>query len=163
MKPCLYLIASVLVLGLFSCSDDEEPISPLAGTWENRVFVDSLDRWIVETLEIGRDTSVQMSVTVRNSEDGSDLGYRSIFQSKGGIQQDVLSFSNSLDFVLEPVHGVRPIYVPKSELILAVVERTFASASVDISSNREEMDFQPLCFNVFKDHCPESKKFIKVD
>ena len=76
MKKYFPFALVAVFAALISCTENEEPISPLIGTWESRGFVDSLDLWFVETMEFKNDSVFDLTLTVRDTEIESTLGYR---------------------------------------------------------------------------------------
>lgn len=148
---------------LISCTEKEEPVSPLVGTWENRIFVDSLDVWFVETLEIKNDTLFDNFQTVRDTEDGPDLGYRFFSEARYSFEGNIFSFYASSDFYMYGIADSRPLFMPKSKLGPVMVERFSESAELTLSSNFKEMDYQYICPEVFEEYCPDNKRFVKVD
>lgn len=78
MKNYLPFALVVLFATLISCTENEEPISPLLGTWEKREFVDSLDLWFVDVMEFKNDSIFDLTSIVRDMETGPTLGYRMV-------------------------------------------------------------------------------------
>lgn len=158
-------IALVAVFAvLVACTENEEPVNPLIGTWENREFVDSLDVWLVETIEIKSDNVFEQYITVRQTEKGVNLGYRSLSQglySKVGIELD-LRFMN--DFNYRNALNVDDLFAPKEELRQIEIFRIFSSARVHLVSNHKELEYQIICDEPFigSASCEETRKFTKV-
>lgn len=163
MKKCI-LFALVIVLGtLISCSEDDKPINPLIGTWESRVFVDSLDVWFVETIEIKNDSLYSIAETVRETESGPDLGYRLYVESFYELNGKIFSLGPWNSYTIVRQGSQEPLFVSKSELDPVIVEKVYSSAEVTISSDLRQMDFLPICKGVFEEYCPNIKKFLKVN
>lgn len=164
MKKYFHFALLAIFAVLISCSEKEEPVSPLVGTWENRVFVDSLDVWFVETLEIKNDSLVDIIETVRPTETGPDLGYRLFMETKYSLEGEIFSYDYSNGNVISRFWETDPLFVPKSELRPTVFDFVISeSAALSFSTDFREMDFQPICYSYFEDDCLESKKFVKVD
>lgn len=76
MKVSL-ILASVLLIGLVSCNQDEEllPTTTISGVYENAIFNPDLDFWYVNTYTFIQDGSFEQSSTVRETQKGPDLGF----------------------------------------------------------------------------------------
>lgn len=150
---------------LISCTEKEEPVSPLVGKWENRVFVDSLDFWVVETFEIKNDSVFEHSITVRQSENGANLGYRSFSEGKYLQAGNDVSLNFLAEYMYRQRENSEVYYVPKNELGPVIVERIFSSVKITLNSNLDELNYQINCFPPFDKSpvCEEIRLFIKVE
>lgn len=142
MKSIFYLIVLVFVIGLVGCSEEEEPRSPLIGTWESRVYVDSLDYWFVESYAFKNDSIFDIEWTVRNTETGPDLGYRMTAASWYELEEDTFKYYYS-DVLME----FESLYVPKEELKPAIVDFfRIPQATLTFSQDRRQFELQVGCF-----------------
>ena len=148
---------------LISCTENEEPVSPFIGTWENRVFVDSLDVWFIEKFVIKNDSLVDIEETIRETETGPDLGYRLFMETKYTLEDNLFSYDYSYGFTIRRVPNIDHLFVPKNELGPANFDFVlYQSGKLTFSSDYREMDFLPICPS-FRTGCPASKKYVKVD
>lgn len=163
---CLFVLA-VCAASFYSCTDSEEPMSPLIGVWENRVYVDSIDYWIVETYDFVNDSTYDITVTVRESEMGNDLGYRFVSRGWYDLQADNFQYYYSYALMIEN-HFVASInadkvYAPKEELMAIVIDFfRKPTANLTFSSDRKQFEFLDECLDIMSE-CPSSKTYIKVD
>lgn len=163
MKNYFVLTLIAVFATLISCSEKEEPASPFVGTWENRVFVDSLDVWFVEKFVIKNDSLVNIEETIRETETGPDLGYRLFMETKYTLEGKVFSYDYSHGYIIARTFKIDPLFAPKNELRPVVFDFVlYQSGSLTFASDYREMDFLPICYPFLTD-CPESKKFEKVD
>lgn len=169
MKAFFYLAAFVFVLGLVSCSEEEEPISPLIGTWENRVYVDSLDYWFVESYSFKNDSVFDIEITVRQTESGPDLGYRMISTSWYNLDNNTFKYYYayalthfSVDSEALPVY-----YAPKEELSATIVDFFgIPEGELTFSPDKKKFEFQENCLKLDPSmECIQfpSKEYIRVD
>lgn len=158
----LVAIISVLV----SCAENEEPISPLMGTWENRNFVDSLDLWFVETMEFKNDSIFDLTQSFRNSEMGQDLGYRLMATSWYNFKDSTFKYYYSEGIFHFSTPRNPALYVPKSELRVGVIDIfRIPEGVLTFLSNGKKFRFQEDCFVVNPNNpCIQlpPKEFIRV-
>jgi hypothetical protein len=148
MKNIFPFAILALIAALFSCTDSEEPASPLIGTWEKRQFVDSLDLWFVDVMEFKNDSIFDLSSIVRETETGPTLGYRLVTTSWYNLDGNTFTYyySDGL-FYFGHLDGKAPLYVPKSELRPGVIDFFRKPEGVlTFSSDRRIFQFQPNCF-----------------
>ncbi|WP_192347723.1 hypothetical protein [Algoriphagus sp. Y33] len=137
----------------FACDKDNEELpNRLVGTWENRYFVDSVDYWVVNTLEFKNDSVYQFRTTVRDFETGPDLGYRSYYDD--GYEWDGSTFIYSPDLTSWIDYREEDFYVPKEELVDGIVDYfRIPTATISFVDNRTKM--------IFQEDCPE--EFLPCD
>lgn len=154
------------IVALVSCTDNEEPVGPLAGTWEHRVFVDSTDVWLVETIEFKNDSIFDMNVTVRNSETGPTLGYRMITTSWYNLEGDIFKYYYADVLMYFGIEENAPMYVPKSELRAGIVDFfRIPEGILTFSNDRRKFQFQENCWDINADvDCFKfpTKEYIRV-
>lgn len=158
--------ALVATLAAFiSCTENDEPRNPLIGIWEHREFVDSLDVWYVETLDFKNDSVFEQYLTVRQTEEGANLGYRQYSEAKYSQDAERVSFRFFSEFMFRTVEDSDILFVPKNELGPVIVERIYSAFNFKLQSNLKEMDYQIICFAPFEDSpvCEEKSRFIKVN
>ena len=150
----------LFISGLISCTENEKPVSPLVGTWENRVFIDSLDVWFVETMEFKNDSIFDLNITVRESETGPDLGYRFMTTAWYSLGKNELTYYYSncswLNF------GERRIYGAQKDLVNGVVD-FFQRPKVEflLSPSRKSFILPQGCLALFS-VCGPNREFIRV-
>ncbi len=160
------LLAVLLISISFVSCDDVEDKSPnqLSGTWEDRFYVDSVDYWVVNTLEFKPENQYQFRTTVRQTETGSDLGYR--FYYDDSYEWDGETFSYSPDLASWIDHREENFYVPKEELNAGIIDYArMPTASLIFEENNTKMIFQENCpEDILPCEDPfESKEYIRVD
>lgn len=163
---CLFVLA-VCTASFYSCTDSEEPKFPLMGAWENRVYVDSIDYWIVETYDFVNDSTYDINVTVRESEMGDDLGYRFISRGWYDLQADDFTyyFSDALmiDNSFVASNNADKVYAPKEELVAVIIDFfRRPTANLTFSADRKKFEILDECMESMSE-CPSSKTYIKVD
>lgn len=169
MKLLFFLTAVGFVLTLVSCSEEEEPISPLIGTWENRVYVDSLEYWFVESYMFKNDSVFDLTETVRQAETGPELGYRLISTSWYNLEMGIFKYyySDALFFFGGGSEVPRKYFVPKEELNLGIVDFFgIPEGKLTFSADGRKFNFQENCIQLNPDQeCLQlpSKEFVKVD
>ena len=162
-----FAFALVAVLTtLSSCAENEEPLSPLVGTWENREYVDSLGLWFVETLEFKNDSIFDLTKSVRDSETGPELGYRLVAPAWYNLEGNTFKYYYSYAFIhfssdVDPV-----LYVPKSELKAGVVDIfRIPEGVLTFMDNQNKFQFRENCFGLNpKDPCVQlpTKEYVRV-
>lgn len=158
--------ALLAVFSVFiSCSENERPVNPLVGVWENREYVDSLSVWFVETLHFKNDSVFEQSLTVRQSEKGENLGYRWFSEGVYTQEANEISFNFFLEYKFHQKDGSEIIFEPKNKLGQVLIERIYSAFRVDLQSDFKEMDYQIICITPFDKFpvCEEVKRFIKVN
>lgn len=169
MKSVFYLIGLVFALGLVGCSDEEDPRSPLIGTWENRVFVDSLDYWFVESYSFKNDSIFDLELTVRQTETGPDLGYRMISTSWYDLEGSTFKYyySDALIYFGIDSEGLMKYFAPKEELKPGIVDFfRIPEGTLTFSSDGSKFEFEKDCFQPNPDmECIQFplKEFVKVN
>ncbi len=161
---------SLFSLLLLSCSftacddDNEELPNQLVGTWENRSFVDSVNYWVVNTLEFKNDSVYQYRTTVRDSENGPDLGYRFFYDDNYEWNGNTFTYSPDLAAWID--HREEDFYVPKQELLAGIIDFFgIPTAAISFRDNRTKMIYQENCPKEFLpcDVPFESVEYIRVD
>ncbi|UCS91671.1 hypothetical protein KZP23_13025 [Echinicola marina] len=85
MKNLVLLI--LLIIPLFSCKDDIEPLGiHFNGTYEWTNFAEEDGGWYVHSLVFQDNGDLERWITIRESEYGDDLGYRSIMRGTYELQ-----------------------------------------------------------------------------
>jgi len=114
----LFLALFAIVFGFSSCQEDDELLpTQLEGVWEERSFVDSLDYWVVNTIDFDRNGTYQARTTVRDSENGPDLGHRFYFDTKYDWDTKILTYFPNEGYFL----NTSKFYTPKAKLVLAIM------------------------------------------
>ena len=165
MKSIFLILAIICSVSIVSCADSEEPVSPLIGDWENRVYVDSLDYWFVQSYRFVNESTYDIIETVRRTEGGEDLGYRLI--TRGWYDYKGEDFTYYYDDVLMLEDYYRrdgnEFFAPKDDLRAVVVDFfRHPIASLTFSSDRKQFVFQDECLD-YVDECPVSKTYIRVN
>lgn len=157
-KP--FLLVAVFA-ALISCAESEGPQGPLVGTWENRVFVDSLDVWFVETMEFKNDSIFDLNITVREFEKGPDLGYRFKTTAWYSLSKNELTYYYSdcswLNF------SEQRLFADEEDLLLGVVD-FFDRPKVELlfSPSRKSFILPQGCLALFS-VCGPNSEFIRVN
>lgn len=150
MKKYLPFALVVVFATLISCTENEEPLSPLIGTWEKREFVDSLDLWFVDIMEFKNDSIFEISGVVRDSETGPTLGYTLVATSWYNFDGNTFKYyySDALIHFYFPMGEEDAVrYVPKSELKPVIIDFFRKPEGVlTFSSDRRIFQLQPNCF-----------------
>lgn len=170
MKKLLLILGIVLLSSplMFSCDSDQddEPLGPLIGEWENRVYVDSLGLWSVETLDFLTDSTYQLRQTFRDSEFGSDLGYRIIYNFDYLLEGEIIDYLLIDGFEVYKYHhpDEGPLYAPLEELREFVLDLSSGDdyAEWSLSENQLELDLSFSCPS-YDGNCPILKKYKKSD
>lgn len=153
MKKYLPFALFAAFSAFISCTENEEPASPLLGTWEKREFVDSLDLWFVDVMEFKNDSVFDLTGIVRAAETGPTLGYRLLTTGWYNLDGETFTYyySDGL-FYFGPVDGDSPFYVAKSELRPGVVDFFRRPEGVlTFSSDRRMFQLLPNCFSFNED------------
>lgn len=161
MKKNFPLVFVAAFAAFISCAENEEPVSPIVGTWENRVFIDSLDVWFVETMEFKNDSIFDLNITVRELETSRDLGYRFKTTAWYSLDDNQLTYyfsgSSWLDF------NEKRIYVAQKDLVNGFVD-FFRRPKVEfqLSSDRKSFTLPEGCLALFS-VCGINRQFVRVD
>lgn|GEM_PF-2066615 len=166
MKKLLLLLGIVLLSTplIFSCNSDqdEEPLGPLIGEWESRAYVDSLGLWSVETLDFLTDSTYQLRQTFRESEFGSDLGYRFIYNFDYHLENEIIDyqFIDGFEVYMFPHPDIGPLYAPFEDLREFLIDFSFGDtyAEWSLSENQLELDLSFSCPS-YDGNCPVLKKY----
>jgi len=169
MKTLSSVLYALLILSLFSCSENEEPRSPLIGTWEKRAYSDSLDVWFVESYQFKNDSIFDLTATVRKTEIGETLGYRIITTSWYNLDGDIFQYyySDALIY-FGGGEGDRSFYGTKEDLKPGVIDFfRIPKGEISFSSDFSQFTFQPDCWkpNPENEECFEFplQTFVRVD
>ncbi len=170
MKKYLPFVLLAAFSSFASCTENEEPVSPLLGNWEHREYVDSLDVWIIETMEVKNDSIFDLKVTVRDTETGPTLGYQMITTAWYDLAgetfryyyADGLYYFGSIDDIEDPI-----LYVPKEELTPGIVDFfRIPEGVLTFSEDRRSFQFQPDCLIINTENdCIQFplKEYIRVN
>lgn len=166
MKKYFPFALIALLTVFISCTEDEEPMGPLIGIWEHREFVDSLDVWMVESMEFKNDSIFDINMTFRDSETGPELGYRLSATSWYNLEGDTFKYYYS-DALLHFEYGEdAKLYVPKEDLKPAIVDFfRIPEGVLSFSADRRRFQFQENCLVINPDiDCFQSpkKEYIRV-
>lgn len=167
MRYLSLLILACCAISLFSCTDPEEPRSPLIGTWENRNYSDSLDVWFVESYSFRNDSLFDVTSSVRTTEIGEELGYRLTATSWYNYEGDIFQYYYADAMIHFGGGENEPLYVPKQDLKPGIVDFfRIPKGKLTFSSDLRQFTFQEDCWNVNDDNdCIEfpSQTFVKVN
>ncbi|SEF77563.1 hypothetical protein [Algoriphagus boritolerans] len=169
MKKYLPFALVALFATLISCAENEEPVSPLIGTWEKREFVDSLDLWFVDIMEFKNDSIFEISSIVRDSETGPTLGYTLVATSWYNLDGDTFKYyySDALMHFYLPGQDDAVLYVPKAELKPVILDFFRKPEGVlTFSSDRRMFLLQPNCLIINEENdCVQFpvKEYIRVN
>jgi hypothetical protein len=147
-KYSSFSIVAVFAI-LISCAENEEPISPLIGTWEKREFVDSLDLWFVDIMEFKNDSIFEITGIVRNSETGPTLGYTLVATSWYNLDGNTFKYYYSDALIHFDIFGGEDavLYVPKSESDPVIIDFFRKPEGVlTFSADRRSFQLLPNCF-----------------
>lgn len=163
-----YSIFALLIffsIGFFSCQEKDE-LSPnqLEGVYEFREFIDSLGLWSVSTYDFKANGTYQFYITMRNTEEGTDLGFRRFLNAKYQWNGQVLSYQpengQGIPF------GSDELYRPKSQLdsFDSYVLDYFRElkASLDFTPNKEKMTYLEIYPETWQNE-DLPKTFIRVN
>jgi len=167
MKTAFPFVFSFFLLSLVSCSENENPRSPLIGTWENRSYMDSLDIWFVDSYRFKNDSVFDLTATVRKTELGEELGFRMIASSwynlEGGTFQ--YYYSDALIYFGGGENG--NIYGSRDKMNPGVVDFfRIPKGELTFSSDMRQFTFQEDCWKIVPDtDCIEfpSQTFLRVE
>ena len=163
-RASIFFLFPLLLVFFIACSEKEEPKSLHIGTWESKVFVDSLNYWVIETLEFTSDSTFNIQTTVRLTEDGDDLGYRDI------LMGDYIL--NGRDFIYFIEEGFRmsrfyttsepPFYVPKDQLRPFLVDFSEPNGPTELMffEGQNQMKISYECPS-FDGKCPITKIYVE--
>ncbi|MGM0946429.1 MAG: hypothetical protein ACQEW9_14685 [Bacteroidota bacterium] len=167
MKPAFYLSSLFLILSLLSCSESENPRSPLIGTWENRTYVDSLDYWFVESYTFKNDSIFDLKTTVRDLEAGTDLGYRMTSTAWYNLEGDVFQYYYSDALIYFAFRPDDPLFVPKEDLRAVVIDFfRVPKGKLSFTDDLRQFTFQEDCITINPDaDCLQfpPRTFVRVD
>lgn len=149
-----------------ACNKDDDPLpNQLVGNWETRYFVDSVDYWVVNTLEFKNDSVYQFRTTVRDSEIGPDLGYRVYYDDR--YEWDGMTFKYLPDLAYWIDHREEGFYVPKQELMAGIYDYFYQpTAKITFVDNNKKLIFQSLCPENVGFGCEEQRvpiEYVRVD
>ncbi|PZX53280.1 hypothetical protein [Algoriphagus chordae] len=145
MKHLSLLSLALIAFSFVACDKDDDPLpNQLVGNWEARYYVDSVDYWVVNTLEFKNDSVYQFRTTVRDSETGPDLGYRMYYDDR--YEWDGMTFKYLPDLASWIDHREEAFYVPKQELLAGIMDYFYQpTARITFVENKEKLIFQDLC------------------
>jgi hypothetical protein len=162
MKSPIWFFLFFLIVGLTACSEmDEKPVSPLIGVWENRVYVDSTDYWIITSLDFETDSTYENRITIRKKENGPDLGYRFVMPVRYTIDGSRIAYSFDIARWID-TRGPLP-YAPKEDLIFGFADYWGQPmATLTFYNQMKELDFLVDCQEGFIP-CPLAVRYYKVN
>lgn len=167
MRSFSFLLLFALSFSFVSCQEDEKPSSVLIGTWEKRVYVDSLRYWFVDSYQFKNDSIFDLEFTVRETETGPDLGYRMIGSSWYNLEGNRFKFyySDVLMYRINP--DDRNYFSPREELVPAVVDFfRIPTGNISFSSDLRQFTYQEDCIQFDPNsECLQipSETFVRVD
>ncbi|MEP0710938.1 hypothetical protein [Algoriphagus sp.] len=166
MKHLSLFSLIVIAFGLFACDKDDDPLpNQLVGSWESRYFVDSVDYWVVNTLEFKNDSVYQFRTTVRDSEAGPDLGYRMYYDDR--YEWDGMNFKYLPDLAYWIDYKEEAFYVPQQELRAGIIDYFHQPiARITFIDNKERLLFQEQCPENPAFGCEEPRdpiEYVRVD
>jgi hypothetical protein len=162
MKSQISIGLLFLVFGMISCTEIEEsPLSPLIGIWENKVYVDSTDFWIITSLDFDTDSTYENRITIRKKENGPDLGYRFIMPVSYTLDGNRITYSFDIARWID-TRGPLP-YAPKEDLIFGFADYWGQPmATLTFYNKMKELDFLVDCMEGFIP-CPIAVRYYKVN
>jgi len=146
MKHFFSPLIVLLSFFVMSCNHDDGQAFPvqLDGVWEQRVYVDSVDFWVVNSFEFKANLTYQFRTTVRKTASGEDLGFRYVHDDSytwDGI--NFIYFPNIVNWI--DTRG-KAFYVQKQELLLGTIDYQYApEASLTFIEKRTKMIYQQKC------------------
>ncbi|MEB2776673.1 hypothetical protein SYJ56_15215 [Algoriphagus sp. D3-2-R+10] len=167
MKTAYPFVFVFFLVSLVSCIEEEDPRSPLIGTWESRSYMDSLDIWIVDSYRFKSDSVFDLTATVRKTEFGEELGYRMTASSWYNLEESIFQYyySDALIYFGGGENG--PFYGPKDKMNPGIVDFfRVPKGKLTFSSDMRQFTFQEDCWKVNPDNdCIEfpSQTFVRVD
>ncbi|MFC3416005.1 hypothetical protein [Algoriphagus hitonicola] len=169
MKAFQFFPLVFLLLGLFSCQEDELPRAPLLGTWENRIFDETQELWFVESLTFKNDSVMGVEHTVRETETGPTLGYRIISEGWYKLEGTTLQYyyADALIYFGGGSDSDALPYGSKEELSAGIIDFfRIPEGDLTFSQDNNKFEFQEDCWQVNPDReCVEFplKEYIRVN
>ncbi|GMQ26060.1 hypothetical protein Aoki45_27420 [Algoriphagus sp. oki45] len=152
MKTFFYTLSLALVISLIGCQESEEPIQPLiSGTWENRVFDESIELWFVEVLTFKNDSVMRVQKIVRETETGPTLGYRLIADSWYKLEGDIFQYyyADALIYFGGGADSDALPYGTKEQLNPGIVDFfRIPTGTITFSPDKKRFEFQEDCWRV---------------
>lgn len=167
MRSLSLFILTVCAASFYSCTEAEEPTSPLIGSWENRVYIDSIDYWVVQTYDFVNDSTYDIIETVRETEDGEDLGFRFVSRGWYDLQGESFTYYYSDVLMLDNyfMDSINPgnLYAPKEELKAFIIDFfREPTAKLSFSASGKEFVFLDECLEGFPE-CAPPRNYVKVN
>jgi hypothetical protein len=165
MKYSVLLFALfAIVFGFSSCQEDDELLpTQLEGRFENRTFVDSLDLWVIIAYDFNRTGTFQYIETVRNTENGNEIGYRRIFPGTYDWNGEIFKYFPENGEGI-PFDG-NEIYRPKDKLdsFANIIFDYFRplEARLEFVQNGNTMNYTEIYPEIWEFES-QTKSFIKV-
>lgn len=163
-RVSITFLVPLLLVFLFACNEGEEPNRPLIGTWESNVFVDSLNYWVIETLEFTSDSTFISQTTVRLTEDGEDLGFRGILRGDYTLNGNDFNYSINGGYEMSRLFTTSepPFYVPKDQLRPFVIDFSVPNGYTELmfSEDQNQIEISYGCPSYDGD-CPNTKIYLK--
>jgi hypothetical protein len=168
MKASTTFVFAILFLSIISCNEEEEPRSPIIGTWENRNYVDSLGIWFVESYKFKNDSLFDIASTVREVETGKDLGYTMTTTSWYNLEGNTFQYYYDYVLMYSKFEEDGPFFGAQDDLRPAIVDFfRIPKGKLTFSNNLRQFTFQEDCWkpNPDNEDCIEfpSQTFIRVD
>ncbi|GMQ28724.1 hypothetical protein [Algoriphagus confluentis] len=152
MKSSSFFFSFVLFLILFGCQESEEPLQPLmSGTWEHRVYDESLELWMVEVLTFQNDSVMEVQKIVRQTETGETLGYRMLTTSWYNLEENIFKYyySDALIYFGGGSDSDSPPYGTKDDLRPGIVDFfRLPTGTLTFSANRNRFVYQEDCWRI---------------
>lgn len=167
MKAAYSFVFAIFLLSLVSCNEDEEPRSPLIGTWENRNYLESSDSWYVDSYKFKNDSLFDITSTVRKTENGEELGYRMTATSWYNLEGSTFKYYYSDALIYFGGGENNPNYGTKDKMAPGIVDFfRIPEGELTFSSDLSQFTFQEDCWRPNPDNdCFEFplQTFIRVD
>ncbi len=108
-------LLTLLFISFFSCNEDE--IKPLGmhfnGTYEQTMYSEEVEVWYVHSLVFQDNGDLEQRITIRESEDGDDLGYSSSMLGTYELNKEELTVVWDEFYALE---DPEELYAPRAGL-----------------------------------------------
>ena len=166
MKYLSFLFLIFLSLTFLSCNDEDNLPVQLSGVWEERNYVDSVDFWVVNTLEFKNDSEFQFRTTVRETETGNDLGYRFYYDDTYDWDGKTFNYSPDMAFWID--YREEKFYTKKEDLKAGVIDFvSWPSANITFVEGNSKLIFQNICTSTNADYCENAqypeREYIRVN
>ncbi|MBN7814975.1 hypothetical protein [Algoriphagus pacificus] len=166
MKTVFTFVVALFLSTLVSCSEEEEPRSPIIGTWEERNYSSFSDIWFVNNYNFKNDSIFNLVATVRETENGEDLGYRYITTGKYSVEGNIFHYYYS-DALIYFKGSSETIYGKKEDLKPGIMDFfRVPKGEITFADDFSKFTFQENCWQMSdSEDCMEFplQTFIRVD